>query len=528
MTNRQSPALFKVPNEIFIEVASLLCTSDLRRLGWVNCRLRSFVADYLSRYRYNFGILTLPNELIFEIVQHLGHQKDRSRLARASQRFYPPVMRYIVRHNVVHSGSSLLNYAAKRNLVGFARKIISLGGEVNTQRGSQTTTTGTRLTPLATAALNGSIRMIELLLEFGASHFVDGLRLPLALAIVKKHESVALMLSRDLDSSNTLLTRSTTQTPLQMACAAQLVSLVRYYLEHKPCSSQNYDSALFGVIHKDASGTQSVRRKLYDEVFQIVLMLLEHGASPDIVVRTEISVIVTARDIALRHPDPRVRNIFPRLTQAGRTVESSQPIGRPWMACVNTSLEFQKSAAEVDFSEENRYVTIWDILQGSIEEAPSETEEGETFLSSAPNLAYLMNSKPHRVREITEPAVPPPLLSYPQLSIVEASKQQADELFWAKLPSIASSESSTPRSRETGNISQSSRYTKKAAVTESFPQLAPPRFGNDENRKEIWAGFRTKKDLPSVNNDERTSSGEDGIERSVRKKSKKKWEPLLL
>ncbi|KAF2451122.1 hypothetical protein P171DRAFT_350040, partial [Karstenula rhodostoma CBS 690.94] len=279
--NTQPPALLKLPNELFLEIAFLLYTSELRRLGRVNCRLRRLVAVYLSRYRYNIGILALPNELILEIVQHLGHQKDRSRFARATQRHYPLIMHHIVRQDIMHSGSSLLVYAAKKNLVGMARKIIYLGGDVNTQCGFRKGTTGKRATPLAAAAFYGYERMVKTLLSFGASHFVDGVRLPLAMAIFKRHESVALILSQELDCSDASLTISTRQTLLQMACAAQLVSLVQYYLEHKSCSSHDCDTALFRIIEKDTTKTGIVRRQLHGETFEIVLMLLEHGASPD-------------------------------------------------------------------------------------------------------------------------------------------------------------------------------------------------------------------------------------------------------
>ena len=78
--------ILKVSNEILLEIANLLPIPDLRRLGEVNRRLCWFIEDYLSRYRYSFGLFTLPNELILEIVQHLGREERCSRLARASQR----------------------------------------------------------------------------------------------------------------------------------------------------------------------------------------------------------------------------------------------------------------------------------------------------------------------------------------------------------------------------------------------------------------------------------------------------------
>ncbi|KAF2187346.1 hypothetical protein K469DRAFT_570256, partial [Zopfia rhizophila CBS 207.26] len=290
--HRKDPSptgLLKLPNEILLEIVSLLCTPDLRRLSRVNCKLHFFIRDYLVRYRYNVGLVALPNELILEIVQRLGRQKDRSRLARASQRFYPLIMDYIFRHNVRYGGSSLLNYAAKRNLKGMARMILHLGGDVNTQCGFPLGVMDKRPTPLATAAFHGHERMVRMLLETGASHFVDGMRIPLAVAIFKRHENVALILSQELDSGDVPL-KKTKGTVLQMACGAKLVNLVRYYLERESrCggrvnihSLHDRSTALYQILQKDASKEDFLKRELHEDVYQIVLMLLQHGANPDI------------------------------------------------------------------------------------------------------------------------------------------------------------------------------------------------------------------------------------------------------
>ncbi len=134
--------LLSLPNKILHDIVSHLSTLNLRRLSRVNKRLHFFVESYLVQYRYNSGLVALPNEIILEIVQQLDRQKDRSSLARASLRFYPLIMDYIYRHNVQYGGSGLLNYAAKRNLSGMTREILRLGGDVNTQHGIATDTEG--------------------------------------------------------------------------------------------------------------------------------------------------------------------------------------------------------------------------------------------------------------------------------------------------------------------------------------------------------------------------------------------------
>ncbi|KAH7380146.1 hypothetical protein BKA66DRAFT_465850, partial [Pyrenochaeta sp. MPI-SDFR-AT-0127] len=144
--------LLNLPDELLLGVFSLLSTQDLRYICRVNYRFHNVAGDYLARQHYSTGLLSLPNELILEITQHLSRQQDRSRLARASNRLYPVVMRYVVRSNVRFKQSSLLNYAATKNLKSMARKILHLGGDVDTQKGACLAFMGNGLSPLAIAA----------------------------------------------------------------------------------------------------------------------------------------------------------------------------------------------------------------------------------------------------------------------------------------------------------------------------------------------------------------------------------------
>ncbi|KAF2713648.1 hypothetical protein K504DRAFT_369265, partial [Pleomassaria siparia CBS 279.74] len=287
--HRSPTSLPSLSNEILLIIVSILGTPDVRRLGRVNRRLQFFTGDYLIRYQYNAGLFTLPNELILEITQYLGSPKDCSRFARSSQRLYPLVQDYILRHNVRHGGSGLLNYAAKRNLIGMARMMLHVGGDINTQSGFRLSLMGKRPTPLITAVAHGHERIVRMLLEAGANQFVGGMRTPLRIAITGRHERLALLLSQDLDPSEILL-KGLGSSALQMACSAKLVLLVRYYLEHEPNQNGPSDvqifldrsTALYRVLQADAQNGDFVRREVHEEVYQIVSMLIEHGASPDI------------------------------------------------------------------------------------------------------------------------------------------------------------------------------------------------------------------------------------------------------
>ena len=72
--------------------------------------------------------------------------------------------------------------------------------------------------------------MVQLLLRAGASHFADGVRLALSLAIRQRRENIALMLSEDMQSGDVSM-RESEGTALQMACEMKLARLVRFYLE---------------------------------------------------------------------------------------------------------------------------------------------------------------------------------------------------------------------------------------------------------------------------------------------------------
>ncbi|KAF2471121.1 uncharacterized protein BDR25DRAFT_355027 [Lindgomyces ingoldianus] len=553
--HRKDPSptgLLNLPNEILLDIVSLLCISDVRRLGRVNYKLHFFTRDYLVRYRYNVGLVALPNELLLEIVQHLGRQKDRSRLAQASQRFYPLIMGYIFRYNVRYGGSSLLNYAAKRNLNRMARMILHLGGDVNTQCGLRLGVMNERSTPLATAAFYGHEKMVKMLLESGASHFVDGMRIPLAVAIFKRHENVALILSQEVDSGDVPLGK-TRGTVLQIACGAKLVNLVQYYLERGSQSGvrvnvhslHNRSTALYHVLREDSRKDIFIKRELHEDVYQIVLMLLQHGANPDIRPEIPFSHPVTARAIASRHPDPRVRNLLLKATPVTASQEDPLLIGRPWISFEDEALTFHKLQSEASPSGDSRYAKLWDFLESSNSETLALMDEDgteyrgtnfEDCTLNSSDIADLVEGGMQGLKKKSEPTEPPPLSSFPQLGIPKASAQHAAKTFWAKIPAQASSGVNSvqkPSISGMGAILQKVKQLERLAETEPFPQLGRPTSTSNDTSKDLWARFQQGKVSQSTSETQRTSPLEEGngIRRSVNKpskKKKKKWEPLLI
>ncbi|KAF2034949.1 hypothetical protein EK21DRAFT_48243, partial [Setomelanomma holmii] len=276
------PGLLRMPNELLYNIIADFSTSDVRPISRVNHQLYFFAQYYLTLYRYNTGLVALPNELILDIIKQLNDQEDRSHFARASQRLYPIVTNYIVRRNVRYGESSFLNHAAKRNLKVMARKILQLGGNVETRNGVHADIGP--FTPLMNAAYYGHNRMVKLFIAFGASKTVNGFISPLQWALAKGHENVALTLSQRYTSAT--FVKGKEKTMLQLACDAQMVSLVRFLLQRPPPQDeqekQNRSTALFDVLEQDSSDDDFVKRELHEDVFQTATMLLQHGADPNV------------------------------------------------------------------------------------------------------------------------------------------------------------------------------------------------------------------------------------------------------
>jgi ankyrin repeat protein len=226
--------LLKLPFQLLIKVVSPLSIRDIRQLGRVNRQLCVFADDYLLRNEYKSKYFELPNEILHDIVKCLDSQKDLSHLAQATQKLYAVYMDIIIHHDVEHDGSSILACAAKNNLASMTRKLLSIGGDINTRReyvSGQASDRG--LTPLAIAASYGSEEVVGILFQGGATQSISGVRVALVNAIFGRHESVALILSQEVESTEMLL-GPTRGTVLEMARAAQLPLLVRYFVEKQP------------------------------------------------------------------------------------------------------------------------------------------------------------------------------------------------------------------------------------------------------------------------------------------------------
>jgi hypothetical protein len=553
------PGILKLSNEFLFNIASHLSTPDLRRLSRVDPRLNNFVENYLTRFRYNVGLVALPDEILLKIVQHLGCQKYRSRFARASLRFYPLTMEYIIRHDVRFDRSILLNYAAWNNLKEMARTILHLGGDANARwvLGVRLNSMENMPTPLVSAAIRGHTKIVRILLESGASQFVGESRVALTAAILKGHENVALLLSQGLDPDETPLKKKKDLTVLQIACEAKLVKLVRYYLERgSRCegpentrSSSNYSIALYRVLNKDASKGSFLKREIHEDAYQIVLMLLQHGANPDLRIKVSPSSPATARGIASRHPDPRIRYwLSNTIVPAVETKESPLLIGRPWISTMDDALKPDASQADTLPSEIRRFVSLWNFFERPSTGTPTRTDEDGTGVEGISDESYTLGDlgfesfdsngfdfEDTNLGTNPEPLEPPPLSSYPQLGITKAGAQHAAKAFWSRIPAqtVTSSSTSirTSNNESRGASSKKGKQSENTKETEPFPQLGRPDTTSNDTGKNTWTDFRKDK-VPQSTNDtvHPTANGQhEGMGQSTNKsKKKKKWEPLSI
>jgi hypothetical protein len=460
-------------------------------------------------------------------------------------------MNYIVRHNVRHGGSSLLNYATKQNLKGMVRRILYLGGNVDTEHGNewavprlQRRITISRPTPLAVAAHYDNKSMVRFLLHAGARQVIGGVRVPLAVAFAAGHESVAMILSRDLYAHDQL--KANGPIVLQLAIEARFSNLVRYFLERGPgnrtCdqSAFDYSIVLFRLLEATACKGDFVKRELLEDVFQITTMLLQHNADPDMCTEQgRPAQSITTRDVASRNPDPRVRNLLSRakLAPTRTQEESCLQTGRSlWDASEDETHAYLEDQSPVA----SRYAILWDFLDKPNTNLPalpnnheleydeheggSDDGDDDKRLDSS-DLEALVQADIQTLKKKSEVFTAlPPQSSFPQLSTPKASVRPADHRFWARAPVKIAAAPQKP-------VSKVPRL-KKPVEVEAFPQLGRPVQVSDGTGKSIWSGFvkdeslRDKREVQQVSlRDEGVGRGESGSKKS---KKKKQWVPLVI
>ncbi len=183
------------------------------------------------------ALLSLPNEMMFEIVENLDKEQDVSSLGRVNKRFHNLFDDYLYRYDIKHRRCRALFWAAKHSRESTARKMLHLGADVNVkkqQARSNRTRSQAGLTPLHLAAGKGHLAIVKLLLEVGADPEarVQERVTPLFFALIARHEKVACTISRRISNlQNCLVDSMKRLTPLHVSCREGLWKYARYFLD---------------------------------------------------------------------------------------------------------------------------------------------------------------------------------------------------------------------------------------------------------------------------------------------------------
>lgn len=182
------------------------------------------------------AFLSLPNEIIVEIVEELERERDICSLMRVNRRLYDLFDDYLYRYNIKYRRSYALFWAAKHGRESTARKMLHLGANVNTRFHKGIGTEGrppAGLTALHVAAVKGHLAIVKLLLEVGAdpeAKFRESLT-PLYFALSARHKKVARTISRRISNLQTCLVNTERKwTPLHLSCHLGLRSSALFFL----------------------------------------------------------------------------------------------------------------------------------------------------------------------------------------------------------------------------------------------------------------------------------------------------------
>lgn len=496
------PGLLTIPAELLDQMSDYLRTWDLRRLSRVNRKLHEYVKSYL-RFRYRRRLECLPNDVILKILGDPNRRgrwgradsfyQDHVNLARVSQRFYPAVMDSIILHDIRFGKSSLLHYASERGLMTLARRILHPGGNLETRVGNpRKYRSGWNLpppfsyrdltpdwihsdaTPLAAAAHEGHEPMVRLLLDAGASQYVHGQRLPLALAISSGHESIAMLLSQGLDSDDVSPNYAlpgydrTYASLLQLACNAKLPKLVRFYLAlplrwpwgisthllHNRsvalCHLIMEDMDSYYLCDEDKTVTMNER---HDEVYEILILLLEHGANPDALFfyhrcwwmcrhdspayrhwrENDVgSEHITARQLAGAHSDPRIKHLFWNRVTGAKPQGSSNHVGWPWMSYSMRSMMPHEFSKGISPCREIRHSGLDEYLDETSEisvDSPNDDDKHEDACSKGATPSMTLGSGDGCIGTPSLTSFPP-LRSATKKPVIHSISHQ----FWAQKP----------------------------------------------------------------------------------------------
>jgi len=251
------------------------------------------------------AFLSLPNEIIIEIVGHLDSLKQIVSVICVNRRLHNLLRDSPLRYNIRFQRSSALIWAARNGCLETVRNLLRLRADVNTKAGSELDKTALHI-----AAEKGFLTMAKLLLEAGADPEVIGIQgqRPLFTALELGHEEIAGIIFSKMNSTDTPITDlNFGETPLHVACQYERPKATRYFLEAG--ADVNAKDSKGSTPLQHVLGSDSIVRSEYVET---LLALLEFGANPD------PESVQTLRDMFGQPPNRKAFGV-----QIGRTWMSS-------------------------------------------------------------------------------------------------------------------------------------------------------------------------------------------------------------
>ncbi|CAI7591781.1 unnamed protein product [Penicillium glandicola] len=302
----------------------MLSTSQEKWWTWANSG--PLLGKRASGLSWGVGIETLPNELILLIISLLPSESSIAALALSNRRFHGICDPWLYRHNVLHSKSSALKWAARNGRIDILQKSIAAGapllqklpidepieldphisqlstknkrnieeirpypillaasaGHTNIVRYmidlgvSPDTRNSKRLTPLARAATNGHASLVKYLLQAGARQGIRNLRGegPIWAAAFHGHADVVeVLIFTPKQHENEPDKEELMANSLSAAIYGGQVPLVQLLLSY---GVQVNHIAYFGETPLTSAAVNGNS--------ELVSLLLAHGADPNLIV----------------------------------------------------------------------------------------------------------------------------------------------------------------------------------------------------------------------------------------------------
>jgi hypothetical protein len=389
-------SLLALPTDILCTIATCLETQELRLLGRVSRSVHHFVNEWLSIYRYRSALFRWPDSIWGKITKRLQTRCDRHRLALASQKFYPAVMKHTVLLDIKDRHNGFLFQAIRRNNMELASKVLRLGADVNGVGGHDADDYSV-WSPLDTAVDYGHRAMVLMLLRKGARKDPSSDRSLLREAIRYGREDIALLLwsyiFRHARGYRHWRQKCISEdySELYLACNAGYVTLARKILERDAdiewCKDRlvGYTHVLLRILQATAQPNKG-DSKLPNNVYAMTVLLLEYGADPDLKldwpdycycswslyddIWDEHVPRGTVRFQASRSPDPRIRALLVSAEEAhlvepeGRQ-DFSVIIGKRRNICRHDARSLDMVIARSD-DDTGPDLQMWDIKKSRI------------------------------------------------------------------------------------------------------------------------------------------------------------------